>query len=138
MNAIVAAMGLNGFETTGIDERIGVGLLLTELGVEDVETVLEAMYPTTGAKPTEPAGKVLAYDPNRTKEELAPPPPPPGAPPAGQPGPPTQNPADQQGAPPLAPQPRKPHGKRVGAVTEANRTDAAVRELRRALARLHG
>jgi hypothetical protein len=32
-------------EATGIDERTAIGLLLAELGVEDWQKVLEAMYP---------------------------------------------------------------------------------------------
>lgn len=42
---IVSSMTLDGKQVNGIDERIGIGLLLTELGVEDVRTVLESMYP---------------------------------------------------------------------------------------------
>ncbi len=56
VSAIVDSMTLNGFECTGIDLRTGIGLLLTELGVEDVEVVLEAMFPQA------------EYDPKRTDE----------------------------------------------------------------------
>lgn len=45
VEAIVQAMTLSGFTVTGIDEKVGVGLLLAELGVEDVQAVLDAMYP---------------------------------------------------------------------------------------------
>lgn len=45
VSAIIDSMTLNGFECTGIDLRVGIGLLLTELGVEDVEDVLSAMFP---------------------------------------------------------------------------------------------
>lgn len=118
VSSIVEAMGLNGFETIGIDEKLGVGLLLAELGVENVQVVLDAMYPDD------------EYEPDRTIEEEPPAPPAaPGAPPQ-----PTQNPAAQQGAPPQAPKPRTPHPKRV-TPKEATIT-AAVLELRRALAKL--
>ena len=43
--AIVNALTLGGYPVIGIDEKTGVGLLLSELGVEDVQTVLNAMYP---------------------------------------------------------------------------------------------
>ncbi len=52
VTSIVNAMTLSGYECIGIDFKTGVGLLLTELGVEDVEEVLDAMFPT--------------YDPNRS------------------------------------------------------------------------
>jgi len=45
VNQIVQAMTLDGKPVIGIDEKTGVGLLLSELGVEDVETVIAAMYP---------------------------------------------------------------------------------------------
>jgi len=43
--AIVSAMTLDGKEPIGIDQRIGTALLLSELGVEDVQAVIEAMFP---------------------------------------------------------------------------------------------
>lgn len=58
ITAIVEAMTINGFECTGIDLKLGIGLLLDELGVEDVQTVLNAMFPEAD------------YDMDRT-EELA-------------------------------------------------------------------
>ena len=61
--AIVNAMTLGGRPVTGIDEKVGVGMLLAELGVEDVQAVLEAMYPED------------EYDPDRTAEEETDPPP---------------------------------------------------------------
>jgi len=89
--AIVNAMTMNGFETTGIDERVGVELMLNELlsfGFEfDIKEILDAMYPLTGPD---------KYDPLRTKEEE---PPLPAVAPPGQTAQPTQNPAQQQGAP---------------------------------------
>ena len=45
IDAIVHAMTLDGKTPTGIDEKTGMGLLLSELGVENVQEVLEAMYP---------------------------------------------------------------------------------------------
>lgn len=54
--AIVQAMTLGGFEPTGIDEKTGVALLLSELGVEDPTVVLEAMFPDD------------EYDANRTNK----------------------------------------------------------------------
>lgn len=92
INAIVQAMTMNGFETTGIDERVGVELMLTELlsfGFEfDIKAILDSMYPLTGKD---------KYDPLRTQEDEPPLPaqPAPGA--TG--GAITQNPAQQQGAP---------------------------------------
>ena len=44
--AIVESITLNGFEAgAGIDRRVGFKLLLEELGVEDAQTVIEAMFP---------------------------------------------------------------------------------------------
>jgi hypothetical protein len=64
VNAITVAMTLDNKagQIVGVDERIGVGLLLQELGVEDVDAVLETMYPTKGAD---------KYDPDRTKQDIA-------------------------------------------------------------------
>lgn len=45
ITAIVQATNLEGKQPIGIDMRIAVGLMLSELGVEDVAGVLEAMYP---------------------------------------------------------------------------------------------
>ncbi len=53
VKAIVESMTLNGYSCIGIDQRTGIGLLLTELGVEDVEEVLDAMFPD--------------YDPDRSE-----------------------------------------------------------------------
>lgn len=43
--AITQALTLDGKQPIGIDMRTGIGLLLSELGVEDVPAVLEAMFP---------------------------------------------------------------------------------------------
>ena len=46
VESIVSATTLNGFAPAGtIDIRTSAGLLLSELGVEDVDKVLDAMYP---------------------------------------------------------------------------------------------
>jgi len=127
ITAIVEAMTLNGFETTGIDEKTGVGLLLEELGVEDVQSVLDAMYPEKAS------GKSQGYEPDRTLE----PEPEPVAPgqatvggvpvPAGIAG---------QGAPPVAPKPRQAHPKRTAASAKEAVVARAVGELRKALVKL--
>ena len=59
VGAIVDAMCLGNTQGTivGIDERTGVGQLLAELGVEDVNAVLEEMYPEAD------------YEPNRQKQQ---------------------------------------------------------------------
>jgi hypothetical protein len=59
VGAIVDAMCLGNTQGTivGIDERTGVGQLLAELGVEDVNAVLEEMYPEDD------------YEPNRQKQQ---------------------------------------------------------------------
>ncbi len=126
VTAIVDAMTLNGFETTGIDEKTGVGLLLEELGVEDVQAVLDAMYPEKAS------GKGLGYEPDRT---IPPEPDPltPGAAPAG--GVPVPAGAGQ-GAPPVAPKPRTPHPKRTNAKASEAVVIRAVAELKRAMVKL--
>ena len=45
INAIVEALTLNGKEVVGIDQKVGFRLLLVELGVEDPDIVIEAMFP---------------------------------------------------------------------------------------------
>lgn len=59
IGAIVDSMTLGSAQGTvvGVDERTGVGLLLAELGVEDVNAVLEEMYPEAD------------YEPNRQKQQ---------------------------------------------------------------------
>lgn len=119
VTAIVDAMTLNGFETTGIDEKTGVGLLLEELGVEDVQSVLEAMYPEKAK------GDGLGYEPDRTIPD---PEPEPVDPTGAAPG--------AKGAPPNAPKPRTAHPKRVATQKETAVVTRAVAELRRALVKL--
>ncbi len=117
VTAIVDAMTLNGFETTGIDEKTGVGLLLEELGVEDVQTVLDAMYPE------KPKGDSLGYDPDRTKPE---PEPEPVDPTGAVPG--------AKGAAPVAPKPKTAKPKRTS--PKEAEIARAVSELRKALVKL--
>ena len=117
------AATLNGFEATGIDERTAVGLLLAELGVEDWQTVLEAMYPMDQYEDVRDRTELLAID--RENAINAPPPPPPVQP--GSPG--TEGPA---GAAPHPPGPRKPHPKRTGGTQEAAKLDRAVKALLKA------
>lgn len=118
--AITEAMTLNGFEATGIDERLGIGLLLEELGVEDVEAVLEAMYPSAEYAKTQDRTELL-----QASREQALNPPEPVQP--GQEGP--------DGAPPTAPKPRKPHSKRNNPPSKES-IDRAVLELRTAYKKL--
>lgn len=51
VGAITEALTLNQPGINGIDLKTGVGLLLSELGVEDVQSVLDAMYPEGSYKP---------------------------------------------------------------------------------------
>ena len=131
ITAIVNAATLNGFEVSGIDEKVAVRLMLEELGYEEAEELVEKMYPSTGPD---------KYDPLRTAEDLgavAPPPGPPGAPPApgATPGTPppetsaTQNPSGQQGNPPGE---RRPPS-RINPQTGQKEMARAVGELRRFL-----
>lgn len=99
IEAIVNAATMNGFEVTGIDEKAAVKMMFEELGFEDVDEIVEKMYPKA------------EYDLDRTAElnnakELALNPP--AAPPAPGPQPPTQDPAQQQGAPPVPEKQRTP------------------------------
>lgn len=129
VSAIVNAATLNGFEVTGIDEKVAVRLMLEELGYEEAEELTEKMYPSTGPD---------KYDPLRTAEVLGAVAPPPGAPGAagashsGTPPPETsgtQLPAGQQGNPPGE---RKPPS-RINPQTGAKEAARLVAELRRAL-----
>ena len=63
VHAIAEAMTLDnkGGQIVGIDEKIGVGLLLRQLGVENTDEILEEMYPEG------------EYEPDRTIEPEAPP-----------------------------------------------------------------
>jgi hypothetical protein len=99
--AIVEAATLNGFECTGVDERVTIGLLLQELQVENWQEVLELMYPEDEYEDLMDRTEILAQ---QREQALAPPPPPvaavppnagptgvptptPAKPPAGQPSP---------------------------------------------------
>ena len=119
VGAIVESMTLNGFEPTGIDQKTGVGLLLSELGVEDVEDVLEDMFPAAQY------GKVVdrtAVMKAQLEQALNPP------------EPPTKPPEGASGAPPHVSAPRNP---RVRRIDVANPKESvlirAVYELREAL-----
>lgn len=123
VTAIVDAMTLNGFQTTGIDEKVGIKMLLEQLGAENATDIVEDMYPDAD------------YDADRTEQmnadkaaALAPPPAP--APPGAMPGPivPTQDPQKQLGAPPVPEKQRTPRGKKTNPISAE-----AVAELRRAL-----
>ncbi len=61
VKAIVEAMTLDnkGGQVVGIDEKVGVGLLYEQFGVEDYGDILDEQYPDK------------KYDPDRTKEPLA-------------------------------------------------------------------
>ena len=45
INAIVAALTLGGYPAIGIDEKVGIEMLLSELGYEDPHELVEEMYP---------------------------------------------------------------------------------------------
>lgn len=99
--AIAEAMTLNGFEPTGIDMRVGCKLLLEELGVEDAQTVIEAMFPTEEYDELVDRTPLLKAE-NEAAIEQAKNPPQPGMEGPG-------------GAPPMKPQPRKPHAQKLNA-----------------------
>jgi len=128
VTSIVEAMTLNGFEATGLDEKTGIRLLLTELGVEDPEAVLEVMYPQADYAALLNRTEQMQKD---KEDAMNPPASPPAAiiPKPGEP-----QPQGATGAPPLAPKPRIPRGKRV-APSEAA-VERAVVELRFALRKL--
>lgn len=129
VTAIVDAMTLNGFQTTGIDERIGVQMLLEQLGAENPADIVEDMYPEA------------EYAPNRTEQlnaakdaDLNPPTPPAAPAPGAMPGalpPPTQDPAKQIGAAPVPEKQRTPRGKKTNPISAEGAR--AIAELRRAL-----
>jgi hypothetical protein len=99
--AIAEAMTLNGFEPTGIDLRVGCKLLLEELGVEDAQTVIEAMFPEDEYDELVDRTPLMKAE-NEAAIEQAKNPPKPGMEGPG-------------GEPPLAPQPRKPHAQKLNA-----------------------
>jgi len=115
VGAIVEAMTLNGFDPTGIDIRTGLGLLMTELGVEDAQGVLEEQLPEAQYKAIINRIALLKA---QQEQAMAPPPTPGGEVPA-------------VGAPPHAPMPRKPRPKRIDA--KENALIVAVRDLRNAM-----
>jgi hypothetical protein len=145
IQAIVAAATLGGFECTGIDERIAVGLLLQELGVEDWQTVIEVMYPEDEYEPLMDRTKLL-----KVQQDAALEPPAaavaPGAPPVGAPGlPPDQGPTGTpepakppapplpgQASPALPPVAKKARPKHI----ESDKVNRAVATLRIALSQL--
>lgn len=119
VTAIVDAMTLNGFQTTGIDEKVGITMLLEQLGAQDPKEIAEEMYPEKEYKAdrTEQmnADKAAALNP-----------PTPGGPPQ-----PTQDPQKQLGAPPVPEKQRTPRGHKTNPISaEAAR---GIAELRRAL-----
>jgi hypothetical protein len=112
-------MTLNGFEVSGIDEKVAVGMLLAELGYEDWQEKIDEMYPEKGPD---------KYDSNRTEElnaskdqALNP------VPPQGIEGPQGTALADQA---PHAPGPRQARVKRIAPPKEAA---AAIDTLRSTL-----
>ena len=112
--AIVEAITLNGFEATGIDIRTGFLLLLQELGVQDAQTVIEAMFPEDEYDDLVDRTPLMKAE-NEAAIEQAKNPPQPGMEGPG-------------GMPPKASQPRKPHGQKVGAQlpSPAKASEAAI------------
>jgi hypothetical protein len=112
VTAAVSAMTLNnkGGQITGIDEKEGVRHLGTLIGIEDVDEMVEAMYPES------------EYDPDRTKEPETAPIGPATPTPGGQPQP----------APNAIPQPQAAPGtqRQAPAAKEARaRVNAALEKL---------
>ena len=106
VNAIVAALTLGGYPAIGIDEKIGIEMLLTELGYEDAHELVEEMYPKQAGDE--------GYERDRTIQPEPPEPPKPAAgvvaaPVNGAPAVPTQPPAEpaQPTAEPPAAKPAK-------------------------------
>ena len=112
----VAVLKALGFESWHI-----FGLMLAELGVEDWQTVLEAMYPMDEYEDVVDRTELLAV--NRENALNAPPPPPPVQP--GSPG--TEGPA---GAAPHPPAPRKPRPRRIHADSNANESATLERAVK--------
>jgi hypothetical protein len=137
IQAITQAATLGGFECTGMDERLTMGLLMQEFGVENWQDVLELMYPEKDYDPLMDRTPLLAQQQDAA---LNPPPAPAmgGAPlntgPTGMPTPNPAKPAAGQppetptDAPPQAPMPKKPHAKHM--------TGAESAQLARAVASL--
>jgi hypothetical protein len=72
IKAIAEAMTLDnkGGQVVGIDERVGVGLLFEELGVENVHELLDEMYPEKDSGVKDSPDFIPAYEPARTKAPL--------------------------------------------------------------------
>ena len=121
IGAIVNAMTLENKsgQVVGIDEKVGVGLLFEQLGVEDYGQIVDEMYPDPiSGKP----GR-KGYDPDRTKVPIAPPIPKPQPIPGGSPQAPGGN--------PTVPPPTGPPGNVEPGMKPAppNTTEAAARLL---------
>jgi hypothetical protein len=122
--AIAEALTLNGFEATGIDVRVGVKLLLEELGVEDAQTVIEAMFPEDEYDELVDRTPLMKAENEAAIKQAEQPPP-------GAEGP--------GGMPPLGPSPRKPHAQKLNAQppSPSKASEAAINRavvvLRRAL-----
>lgn len=131
VEAIIAAATLGGFQATGIDERIAIGLLLQELNVEDWQEVLEVMYPEDEYEPLMNRTKLLA-----AQQDAALNPPEPAQPNVGPTGTPTPPAADDKNTltpePPHPPMQKKPKARHM----EAAQVDRAVNALQRALVAL--
>jgi hypothetical protein len=124
IQAIVAAMTLGDTQGTvvGIDERIGIGLLLQELNVEDWQNVLEAMYPEDDYDDITDRTPALAKG---QQDVLDPPKPPAPVAPLGLPAP-----ADHTVAPAAAPAPAPPAKAKPKAT--ADKVERAIAALNRA------
>lgn len=125
VNAIVSAMTLNGFEPTGIDTKLGIGMLMQELQVENWQEVLELMYPEDEYDDLMDRTPILAK-----QEDDALNPPLPAAPgTGGQTGVATPTPAKTapgQPAAPQAPKPKSAKPRRTAAQQEAMVARAAA------------
>lgn len=133
--SIVEAMTLNGFECTGIDQRIGIGLMLQELEVDNWQEVLELMYPEDEYDELIDRTEILA---KQKEDALNPPVAPPV--PGGDPGPtgaPTPNPAKTQpGQPAPAQPPKLKTAKPKREAADSAKIARAVASLRRATSML--
>lgn len=135
IDAIIAAATMNGFEVTGIDQRLAVGLLLQELGVEDWQDVLELMYPESEYEDLMDRTPLLA---KQEEDALAPPQPAmPGV--GGNTGTPTPTPVDDKNpataAPPFPPKAKTAKPRRV-TPAESLKLQRAVAALTRVAANL--
>lgn len=131
VNAIVAAGTLNGYEVTGIDQRVLIGLLLQELEVENWKDVLELMYPEAEYEDLIDRTELMAKQ--REDELTAPVAPDPSMGPTGVPTPANkQNPTDPA-APPQPPAIKKAKPKRAMSSNEAAQLQRAVAGLTKAI-----